>query len=92
METREAKVGKMEKQLKEWGAKLDGLVAKAETAGTEAEIDYRKRIDDLRAKYRVSQSKLEELKAGGSEKWATFETGVESAWNELRVAFEELTD
>jgi hypothetical protein len=92
METREAHVGTMEQQLKEWGAKLDGLVAKADTAGTEAEIGYRKRIDDLRAKYRVAESKLDELKAAGSEKWETFETGVESAWNELRVAFKELTD
>jgi len=92
MEPKEAHVGKMEQQLTEWGAKLDALVAKAETAGTEARDDHRKRIDDLRAKYRVAQSKLDELKTAGSDKWQTIETGLEGAWKELRVAFKELTD
>lgn len=92
MDTRDAHVGTMEKQLKEWGATLDALVAKADTAGTEAGVDHRKRIDDLKAKYRVAQSQLDELKATGSEKWQTIETGVEGAWNELRIAFKELTN
>jgi len=92
METRETDVGKMETQLKEWGTKLDELVAKADAAGKEADTDYRKRIDNLKAKYQVAHSKLDELKAAGSEKWDTFGTGVESAWNELRDAFKELTN
>jgi hypothetical protein len=92
METREAPVGAMEKELKEWGTKLDALVAKADTAATEAGVDHRKRVDDLKAKYRVAQSKLDELKATGSDKWQTIETGVEGAWNELRAAFKELTN
>ena len=91
METREAHVGTMEKQLKEWGAKLDALVAKADTAGKEAGVDHRKRIDDLKAKYRVAQSKLDELKATSGEKWKAVDTGLQGAWNELRSAFKELT-
>jgi hypothetical protein len=90
MEKMEAHVGKMEKQLRQWGAQLDELVAKAEGAGTEAKVDYRKCIDDLKAKHQVAQSKLDELKAAGSEKWETLKTGVESAWNELDVAFKKL--
>ena len=74
METKEARVGTMEEELKGWGAKLDALVAKADAAGTEAGDDYRKRIDDLKAKYQAAQSKLDELKATGSEKWQTIET------------------
>jgi peptidoglycan hydrolase CwlO-like protein len=90
METREAHVGKMETQLKQLGAKLDELVAKAGEAGTEAKSDYRKRIDDLKSKHQTAQSKLDELKVAGSEKWETFKTGVESAWNELEDAFKKL--
>jgi uncharacterized coiled-coil DUF342 family protein len=80
----------METQLKEWGTKLDELLAKADAAGTKADTVYRKRIDNLKAKYQVAHSKLDELKAAGSEKWDTIGTGVESAWNELRDAFNEL--
>lgn len=90
MDAREANVGRMEAQLKEWGAKLDGLVAKADSAGTEADIDYRKRVDDLKAKYQAAHSKLGELKSAGSDKWETFETGLENAWSDFRDAFTSL--
>jgi hypothetical protein len=90
METRGAHVGRMETQLQQWGAKLDEFVAKADEAGAEAKIDYRKGIDDLKAKHRGAQGKLDELKAAGSEKWETLKAGVESAWNELDVAFKKL--
>jgi len=90
METMAAHVGKMETRLKEWGAQLDELVAKGHEASAEAKIDYRKRIDDLKAKHQAAQAKLEELKTAGSEKWETFKAGVESAWNELEVAFKKM--
>ena len=90
MEATEGHVGKMEAELRQWGAKLDELVAKAEKAGAEVKIDQRRRIDDLKAKYQVAQSKLCELKAAGSEKWATLKTGVESAWKDLEAAFKKM--
>jgi histidinol dehydrogenase len=82
----------MERRLEQFGAKLDRLVAKAKEAGAEARTDYRKRIDDLKAKYRVSQSKLDDLRAAGSERWDTVKAGVESAWAELEAAFKKLTN
>lgn len=90
MITAEANVGKMEAQLSHWGAKLDELVAKAEEAGEEVKSDYRKRIDDLRAKHQAAHLKLAEFKAAGSGKWDHFKIGVESAWSELENAFKEL--
>ena len=90
MERTEEHVGKLETQLKQWGAKLDEFVAKADKAGTMARIDNRKRIDDLKAKVHAAQAKLDEVKAAGSEKWDTLKTGVESAWNELELAFKKL--
>jgi len=91
METVEAHVGKMEAELKSWGAKLDALVAKADAAGTEAKIDYRQRLEDVTASYKVAQSKLHKLQAAGSGKWETFKTDIESAWSDLETAFKKLT-
>ena len=91
METVEAHVGKMEAELKSWGAKLDALVAKADAAGTEAKIDYRKRLDDVTERYKAAQSKLHKLQAAGSGKWETFRTDIESAWSDLETAFKKLT-
>ena len=91
MKTMEAQVGKMETQLKQWGAKLDELTTKAGEAGAEVKIDYRKGIDEVKAKHQAAQSKLDEVKAAGCEKWGTLKSGVESSWNELAVAFKKLT-
>ncbi len=83
-------VGKMESELKLWGAKLDGLVAKAEGVGAEAKNDYYKGIDDLKAKYKVAQSKLEELKTAGGENMDTLTAGVKLAWKDLEGAFKNM--
>ncbi|MBN1606491.1 MAG: hypothetical protein JW940_07645 [Polyangiaceae bacterium] len=92
METREAHVGKMEAQLKQWRAKLDELAAKAEEVGADARLDYGKRIDDLRAKHQAAHARLQELKTAGSTRWEAFKARAESAWNELESALKKLTD
>ncbi len=86
----EARVGKLETELKQWGAKLDELVAKSEKADAAAKAEYHKGLDDLRAKYQVAQARLAEVRAAGSEKWETFKEGLESAWSELEGAFKKL--
>jgi peptidoglycan hydrolase CwlO-like protein len=92
MEKTEQDLGKLETQLKQWGVKLDEFVAKADRAGTAARIDNRKRIDELKAKVKVAQAKLDEVKTAGSEKWETLKAGVESAWNDLEIAFKKLSN
>jgi hypothetical protein len=90
MKTVQAHVGEMEAELKSWGARLDGLVAKTDAAGTSASTAYRTLIDDLKGKYQAAQSKLAELQAAGSDRWETYRSGLESAWNELETAFKKV--
>jgi hypothetical protein len=92
METVESHIGKMETELRQWGARLDKLVEKADAAGTGAKIDYRRRLEDLREKYAAAEKRLAELKAAGSSKWDTYKGGVETAWSELETAFTRLAN
>ena len=92
METVEGRVGKMEAELRQWGARLDNLLAMAEVAGTAAGIDQRQRLDDLKAKYDAAEARLIELKAADSGKWDTCKSGVETAWSELAKAFIKLAN
>jgi hypothetical protein len=80
----------MEAQLKQWGARLDQIVAKAAKAGTEVNVERHKRVDELKAKYQAAQAKFGEFKTAGGEKWETFKTGVETAWKDLEAAFKNL--
>jgi hypothetical protein len=90
MKIDEANVGKMEAELRQWGVKLDKLIAKANAAGSEAKVDYRKGVEDLKGKYKVAQSKFAECKDAGSAKWGILKTGLEAAWNDLETAFKKL--
>jgi hypothetical protein len=92
METVEWHIGKMEAELKQWGVRLDKLMAKADASGTGAKIDYRHRLDDLSEKYAAAEARLTELKAAGINKWDTYKGGVETAWSELATAFTKLAN
>jgi uncharacterized protein YjbJ (UPF0337 family) len=87
----EANVGRMEAQLAQWGSRLDEMVAKAEKMGADVKADYHKRLDDLKEKYRATQTKLTDLKNAGFEKWETLENGLEKAWKDLEAAFKKIT-
>ena len=90
METVAAHVEKIETQLKQWGVKLDKLVEKAGQATAETKAGYRRQLDDLRAKHRIVETKLGELKASRKERWDTFKSGVEGAWREFEAAAQKL--
>jgi hypothetical protein len=92
METVEAHVGKMEAELRQWGARLENLLAMADVAGSAARLDRRQRLDDLKDKYDAAEAKLAELKTAGSGKWEIFQSDVEKAWSELEIAFTKLTN
>jgi len=83
-------VGKIETRLRQLGAKLDELVAKADEAGTEAKTEYRKQIDSIKDKHAVVQSKLTAFRAANGQKWDNFKNGVETAWHDLENAFKAL--
>jgi hypothetical protein len=92
METENADVGKMEAELRQWGARLDNLLAMADLVGTGTRIDYRQRLGQAREKYDAAEAKLAELKVAGRGKWEIFRGGVESAWSELATAFARLAN
>ena len=87
VETAESSLGTREAELREWGTRLNKLLAKGDAAATRPRIDYRRHLDDLEEKYGAAQAKLAELKAAGSDKWETFKDGIENAWSELATAF-----
>ena len=87
METVGQEVGRIETRLRQLGAKLDKLVAKADEAGTETTTDYRRSIDHIKDKQAVVQSKLNAYRAANGQKWDNFKGGVEIAWRDLADAF-----
>ncbi len=90
METAGQEVGKIETRLRQLGAKLDRLVAKADEAGTDAEIEYRRTVDQVKDKRALVQSRLDAYKAANGQKWDSFKGGIETAWHDLENALKAI--
>lgn len=90
METPGQQVGKIETRLRQLGAKLDRLAAKADAAGTEVEVDYRNQVDLVREKYAAVHDRLRTFRAAKGRKWDDFRGGVEIAWHDLQNALKAL--
>lgn len=85
-------IAKMDAQLTLWNAKLGELIAKGKVAGHEAAEDARERLDELKAKLAVAQTKLDEAKAARSRQWEEFKASIEGAWKQAETAFKKMVD
>jgi hypothetical protein len=75
---------KVEAQLKEWGAKIDDLKARAAKSKVELKTKYEKQVQDLRVKQEVVQKKLKEFRESGEEAWEGLKTGIEKSLDDLK--------
>lgn len=90
MKTVGQEVGVIETRLRRLGTQLDRLVAKADEAGAEDQVEYRKQIEHAREKHAAVRSKMDEFRAAKGQKWDNFKGGVETAWRDLALAFKAL--
>jgi uncharacterized coiled-coil DUF342 family protein len=86
MEEKQAYQEKMQAQLKDWAAKIDALIAKAEKAGAEKKVEYQEQIQKLQAKKKDAEIKLQELRTAGEETWGDIKVALEKISADLRGA------
>lgn len=90
METPGQEVGRIERRLRQLGADLDKLAAKATEAKLDANLDYRRQIDLIREKHAQVRVRLDEFRAAHGQKWDSFRAGVVTAWRDLDDAFKAI--
>lgn len=84
MEIRDAYKQKMEAQLKEWGAQINLLEAKAENAGADMKVMRAKQLHELRAKQRAASEKMQELGKASGEAWEQVKETADKIWADLK--------
>jgi len=82
------KAERLEEELKEWGVDLEKLKSRAHKAKADAKTEIEREVSSLRAKLNEAQRKVEELKTAGGAASTEMRKGVESAWSELKKAFD----
>ncbi len=83
MNKKEAYQKKLQAQLDEWSAEIDMLKAKADGAEADAQLEYYKQIEELRAMQESANNKAAELKEANDDAWEDLKVGMDSAWNSL---------
>lgn len=82
------KTERLEEQLKEWGVDLEKLKSRANQAKADVKTEIDREVSTLRAKLNEARKRLEELKTAGGAASTEMKKGVESAWTELKKAFD----
>ncbi|MDQ1325405.1 MAG: hypothetical protein QG564_529 [Campylobacterota bacterium] len=83
MSMKEAYEQKLQAQLDEWGAEIDKLKAKADSAEADVQLKYYKQIEQLQSMKDTAVDKLIELKDTGDDAWEDLKAGIENAWDSL---------
>jgi nucleotide-binding universal stress UspA family protein len=86
---REAYRRRAEAQLKEWGARIDALKAKAEMSKAGVKTAYLKQIEDLRKKQETAKRKLQELKESGDKAWKDLKSGADQVFDDLKKSLKQ---
>lgn len=82
-------VAKMEAQLNEWKAKIDGIKAKAQKASAEARIELQKHVAAFETHHGEVSRRFDELRTAGVDKAASLKVGLENAWDAFKAEFEK---
>lgn len=83
MSRKEAYEQKLQGQLDEWSAEIDKLKAKADGAEADAQVEYYKKIEELRSMQDAADNKLTELKDAGDDAWEDLKAGIDRSWDSL---------
>jgi DNA repair exonuclease SbcCD ATPase subunit len=81
---------KLETQLKEWSAKIEGLKARAEKATAERRVELTKQIEKLRGLQESAQARLKKAREVGGEAWEELKTGLDKTVGEIKTTWEKV--
>ena len=83
MSTRDAYVEKLKARLDEMNAEIDKLQARSRALEADAEIQTRRKIDQLRERREELSDRISRIREAGAESWEALKEGAERALSEL---------
>jgi recombinational DNA repair ATPase RecF len=85
MEIQNAYKQKMSAQLKEWGAQIDLMEAKAANVGADVEVKRAEELFELRAKLQTASQKMNEFEKTSGEAWEEVKVTADKIWEDLKA-------
>lgn len=81
---------KLEAKLDEMKAELDKVQARINEAKADTEVNYIKRLEDLRSKRNDLQQRLSGVRDTAESTWKDMKTTLDESWDRLREEANEL--
>lgn len=82
-EKRDAYVAKMVNKLRKWSLEIDRMDAGAREVGAGTVHDFQKKVEDLQAKRKEVNLKIEGIRQSGEAGWKNIKADVDSSWKAL---------
>lgn len=92
MSNREAYIKKAEAQLNEWSAQIDLLKAKGENLAADAEVEFKKKLEEAEEKRTELSSYLDQLADKTDNIWDDIKDEAEEKWNTVSRTFSDFID
>lgn len=86
---REAYADQLEARIREWVSGIDHLAARVDQSDPEIRLEFRKDINELRARGAAARARLEELREAQGEAWDDARIIAQRFAAELQSAVEE---
>jgi head-tail adaptor len=83
MASKQAYAQQQQGKLKEWRAQIDLLQAKAAQANAGVRIELNKQVEELHARRKAAEARLDELMQAGEEQWEGMKSGIDRALQEV---------
>ena len=83
-ERRDAYIQRLKSMLDEWNVEIDRLAEREDKAGSNAKIEYHKKLDELRAKRDDIKIRIDAIQKSGDDAWEDLKFDLESSWEFLR--------
>lgn len=87
---REEYLQKLKAKLDEWDADLDALEVKAREAQADAEAQYRKQVESLRAMRDDAFKQYAQMQDAAADVWETMAAAGEKTWQTWLDAFDQV--
>lgn len=88
MSDKDKYVEKAKAKMAQWNAEIEKLQAKADEAGADAKIEYKRQIEELREQRDEAQAKLREIAGASDDAWTDMKSGLDKAWDSMSDAFD----
>ena len=83
---------KLQAKIDEWKAEAAKLRAKAEGASADAQLEWKREVDEIEREIERAEDRLSELRDASGDAWASVKEGAEDAWSSISKGFERAAE